>query len=155
MSSPRVSLLCAALVAVASASAAESSTLPSARPAIETGPAIGWVFPLFTDAEGYHLLTLRVSSARIVGEDRIDVTDFHAIAFSGDATERVDSVLLSPKAVFYPKKNVATGDSSVRLIHDDIEVTGVGWRYDNAAKKVSLAHDVRVTFHSQLNDLLK
>ena len=43
----------------------------------------------------------------------------------------------------------------VRMIRDDIEVTGRGWTYDHRAKKVSLAADVRIVFAAQLNDILK
>lgn len=127
----------------------------NAPPPIDSGPALGWVFPVFTDKEGYHLLTLRGSAARILSADKIDVTDFSAFVFTGDATERVETVLLSPHAVFYPKDYRAAGDNSVRLIHDDIEVTGVGWTYNHNTKKVVLEHNVRVTFQAQLGDILK
>jgi lipopolysaccharide export system protein LptC len=137
------------------ARAAEPTTAAKTKPAVETGPALGWTFPLFSDAEGYHLYTLRGDTARMISADEIDVTGFNAVIFSGDATERVDSVLLSPQATFNPKENRVTGNSSVRLIRDDVEVTGRGWTYEHNLKKVSISHDVRVTFHSQLNDILK
>lgn len=133
------------------------------KPAIETGPAIGWTFPVFSDKEGYRLLTLRGSEARYISANQIDVTGFIAYVFSGDASDRVDEVLLSPQATFYPRDNRASGSSSVRLIlsgrpdtpNDDVEVTGRGWTYDHTTKKVSIAHDVRVTFNAQLHDILK
>lgn len=133
------------------------------RPEIETGPAVGWTFPVFSDQEGYRVLTLRGSEARLVSSNQIDVTGFSAVSFSGDATERVDSILLSPQATFFPKENKAAGNSYVRLIlsgrpdtpNDDVEVTGRGWTYDRTAKKVSITHDVRVTFQAQLHDILK
>jgi hypothetical protein len=147
-----VLLSCAAVLVASAAHAAEAGPMPAG---IETGPAIGWVFPVFTDKEGYHFVTLRGTSARMLNADQIEVTGFSAVQFTGDATERVESVLISPKAIFYPKQNRAAGDSAIRLIHDDIEVNGVGWTYDRNTKNVSLAHDVRVTFHAQLNDILK
>jgi hypothetical protein len=150
---PRVALLLGVTAAMALGAVAGEPT-GTTPPAVETGPALGWVFPLFTDA-GYHLYTLRGSSARNVRADEIEVTGFSAVVFSGDATEHVDTVLLSPQATFFPKSNRATGDGPVRLIRDDVEVTGVGWTYDHAAKRVSLAHHVRVTFPAQLNDILK
>lgn len=132
-------------------------------PRIETGPALGWTLPLFTDKEGYHLLTLRGDEARLLGPDRIEVKGFTAIVFSGDASEHVDTILLSPEATFYPQENRAAGPGPVRLLfsgrnpsdQDDIEVIGRGWTYDHRSKKVSIAHDARVTFHAQLNDILK
>lgn len=148
-------LLAGASLLISAATAAEAPNANAAKSNVETGPALGWVFPVFSDKEGYRLFTLRGSSAQFKGTERIDVTGFSAVIFSGDASERVDTVLLSPSATFLPKTNLATGESSVRLIHDDIEVTGVGWNYDHTSKKVSLAHQVRVTFQAQINDILK
>ena len=135
----------------------------SSKALVETGPAIGWTFPVFSDNEGYRRYTLRGTEARLINDDRIDVTGFSAVVFSGDATGNVDEVLLSPQATFFPKENRASGSSFVRLIlsgssgkpNDEVEVVGRGWTYDNDTKKVSIAHDVRVTFHAQLHDILK
>ena len=99
-------------------------------------------------------MTLRGSEVRPVGRT-IAVTDLSITIFSGDAATTVDSILLSPAAVFLPKENQARGDKSVRLIRDDFEVTGVVWTYDHTTKKVSLQENVRVTFRTQLNDILK
>lgn len=146
------------------APAAGNASAATQRPgATMTGPARGWAFPVFSDKEGYRLLRLTGSEARILDANRIEVAAFSAVVFSGDASERVDTILLSPQATFFPKENRAAGSSDVRLIlsgsaerkQDDVEVTGRGWTYDHASKKVSIAHDVRVTFHAQLNDILK
>jgi hypothetical protein len=117
-------------------------------------PAVNWVLPIFTDKEGFRSMTLRGSEVRPTGKS-IEVTDLSITIFSGDAATQVDSMLLSPSAVFTPKENRAGGEKSVRFIRDDIEVTGVGWTYDHTAKKVSLQQNVRVTFRAQLNDILK
>jgi hypothetical protein len=117
-------------------------------------PAVNWVLPIFTDKEGFRSMTLRGSEVRPTGKS-IAVTDLSITIFSGDAASQVDSMLLSPSAVFSPKENRAGGEKSVRFIRDDIEVTGVGWTYDHTAKKVSLQQNVRVTFRAQLNDILK
>jgi hypothetical protein len=119
-----------------------------------SAPAVNWVLPIFTDKEGFRSMTLRGSEVRPVGRS-IAVTDLSITIFSGDATSSIDSMLLSPSAVFVPKEHSARGDKSVRFIRDDIEVTGVGWTYDHTAKKVSLQQNVRVTFRAQLNDILK
>jgi hypothetical protein len=132
---------------------APAATPPSNEPTFSS-PAVNWVLPLFTDKEGFRSMTLRGSEVRPIGRS-IAVTDLSITIFSGDAATTVDSMLLSPSAVFLPKENLARGDKSVRFIRDDIEVTGVGWTYDHAAKKVSLQQNVRVTFRAQLNDILK
>ena len=130
--------------------------LPGGEPAepIRLAPAVNWVLPLFTDAEGYRSMTLRGSEVRAIGRT-IAVTDLSITIFSGDAASTVDSILLSPSAVFLPEENLARGDKSVRFIRDDIEVTGVDWTYDHSVKKISLQQNVRVTFSAQLNDILK
>jgi hypothetical protein len=135
------------------ASGEPSRTEPS-EPAA-TAPAKNWVLPLFTDKDGFRSMTLRGSEVRPVGTNRIDITDLSITVFSGDDAARFDSMLLSPQASFFPKENRATGEKSVRLIRDDIEVTGDGWSYEQAAKKVSLAKNVRVVFRAQLKDILK
>ena len=117
-------------------------------------PAQNWVLPLFTDKEGFRSMTLRGSEVRPSGKS-VAVTDLSITIFSGDEAARVDSILLSPAALFFPREKIARGDKAVRWIRDDIEVTGVGWSYDHAAKKVSLQQNVRVTFSAQLNDILK
>lgn len=100
-------------------------------------------------------MTLRGSEVRPAAGGSIAVTDLSITVFSGDADAKVDSVLLSPSATFFPKEQRASGDKSVRLIQDTIEVTGEDWTYDHAAKKVSINKNVRVTFRAQLNDILK
>jgi hypothetical protein len=130
-----------------------SSLLPGGE-AAAPAPAQNWVLPIFTDKEGYRSMTLRGTEVRPRGKD-IAVTDLSITVFTGDAAARVDSILLSPSAVFHSKENRASGDQAVRFIRDDFEVTGVGWTYDHAARKVSLQSNVRVTFRTPLNDILK
>lgn len=132
--------------------AAETPTPPAATPT--PAPAVNWVLPIFTDKEGYRSMTLRGTEVRPAGKS-VAVTDFSITIFSGDAEAKVDSILLSPEAVFLPKEQRASGDKAVRFIRGDIEVTGVGWTYDHTAQKVSLQSNVRVTFSAQLNDILK
>ncbi|MES2692006.1 MAG: LPS export ABC transporter periplasmic protein LptC [Verrucomicrobiota bacterium] len=117
-------------------------------------PAVNWVLPLFSDKEGYRSMTLRGSEVRPAGKT-VAVTDLSITIFSGDAEAKVDSILLSREARFFPKEQRAAGDADVRFIRGDIEVTGNGWTYDHASKKVSLQRNVRVTFSAQLNDILK
>ena len=73
----------------------------------------------------------------------------------GGAAAKVESVLLSPAASFFPKEQIARGRSSVRLLRDDLEMNGEQWTYDHTAKKVSIAQGGRVSFAAQMPDLLK
>ncbi len=157
---PRCSALLrlAALAALAWTSGGRLLSQPATKPdpAGErvSAPAFNWVLPLFTDKEGFRSMTLRGSEVRPIGRN-IAVTDLSITTFSGDAAARVDSILLSPTAIFFPKENRAAGEKSVRFIRGDIEINGADWIYDHAAKKLSLRREVRVTFQAQLNDILK
>ena len=131
-----------------------SPVAPGPAPALGV-PAKNWILPLFTAKDGFRSMTLRGSEVRPIGPARIDVTDLSITVFSGDAASQIETMLLSPNAVFLPKEKRAHGEKSVRLIRDDIEVTGEGWNYDHPGKKVSLARNVRVVFRAQLNDILK
>jgi hypothetical protein len=52
-------------------------------------------------------------------------------------------------------EKIARGDQSVRMIRDDVDVTGVGWTYYYNEKKVLIAHNAHVVFHAGLPQLLK
>ena len=128
------------------------SPLPGGEAA---APATNWVLPLFTDKEGFRSMTLRGSEVRPVGTKQIAVTDLSITVFSGDAAARVDTILMSPAATFFPKENRASGEKTVRLIRDDIEVTGENWTYDHAAQTVIIRKNTRIVFREQLRDILK
>jgi len=145
-----ISLLFSFAVLACAAARAQAPTPTPAGPA----PGQNWVLPIFTDKEGFRSMTLRGSEVRPSGKN-IAVTNLNITIFSGDEKAQVDSILLSPAALFLPKEQRASGDSFVRFIRDDIEVTGAGWAYDHVSKKISLEHNVRVTFRSQLKDILK
>ena len=121
-----------------------------------SAPAVNWVLPLFSDKEGFRTMTLRGNEVRPVGKN-IAVTELFITIYSGDAAARVESMLLSPQALFQPKENRASGDGAVRYINDDAEITGTGWSYDHGekVKKVSLQKNVRIILKAQLNDILK
>lgn len=117
-------------------------------------PARNWTLPLFTK-EGYRQITLKGDEVRPVSSDRIDIMGMNFTVFSGQADAKVDSVLLSPEATFMLDEKVAHGAKQVRLIRDDLEVTGEGWTYSYNEKKVLISKHAHVVFHSALPDMLK
>jgi hypothetical protein len=117
-------------------------------------PARNWALPLFTK-EGFRQMTLRGDEVRPVTSDRIDIVGMNFTVFSGGAEAKVDSILLSPKATFLINEKIARGDESVRLVRDDVEVTGIGWTYYYNEKKVLLNRNAHVVFHAALPDVLK
>lgn len=135
-----------ALLATVTCAPAQDSTIAP--------PARNWTLPLFTK-EGYRQMTLRGDEVRPITSDRVDITGMNVTVFSGHADAKVDSVLLSPQATFLISEKVARGDKSVRLIRDDVEVTGEGWTYNYNEKKVLISRHAHVVFHSALPDMLK
>ncbi len=117
-------------------------------------PARNWTLPLFTK-EGYRQMTLRGDEVRPITSDRIDITGMNVTVFSGTPEAKVDSVLLSPEATFLIGEKIARGDKFVRLIRDDVEVSGIGWTYNYNEKKVLISQHAHVVFHSALPDILK
>jgi hypothetical protein len=117
-------------------------------------PAKNFILPTFTP-EGYYKMRLCGSEARMLTLHLIELDDMNLTVFSGDASNRVDSVLLSPMARVSLDNDTARGPGAIRLIRDDLDLTGEQWTYDHLKKSISIAKNVRVVFHSELSDLLK
>ena len=147
MNQPLRSLLAAAALAAGPLAAAGQDIAVAP-------PARNWVLPLFTKA-GFRQMTLRGDEVRPISNDQVDIVGMNFTVFSGTADAKIDSVLLSPKASFLITEKIARGDESVRLVRDDVEVTGVGWTYYYNEKKVLISANAHVVFHAALPDLLK
>lgn len=117
-------------------------------------PAKNWSATLFTK-QNFHSMTLRGAEARFGEGSAINVVDLNLTIFAGDATNRVETILLSSAATFHPKENTASGEKGVRLIRDDLEAAGTRWTYEHAQKKVSLHDHVRIVFYAELKSILK
>jgi hypothetical protein len=117
-------------------------------------PAKNFILPTFT-REGYYSMRLCGSEARMLTLHLIELDDMKLTVFSGDASNRVDWVLLSPLARVSIDEDVARGPGTIRLVRDDLDLTGEQWTYNHANKSISIAKNVRVVFHSELTDLLK
>ncbi len=109
----------------------------------------------------YHSLLLRGSQAQMLTPRLIQLNNMNLTVFSGDASNRIDSILLSPVARVSLDDDIARGPGTVRLIQYDkagaenLELTGEQWTYEHAQKRISLHKNVHVVFHAELNDLLK
>jgi len=118
-------------------------------------PIKNFILPTFTPAEGYRSLLLRGSKAWMLTPRLIQLDDMDLTVFSGDASSHVDSVLLSPVARVSLDDHTAGGPGPVRLVRDDLELTGNQWTYYQVQKRISIARNVRVVFRTELKDLLK
>jgi hypothetical protein len=139
---------------LAAGTALVMATLCGAQDATVAPPAKNWTLPLFTK-EGYRQMTLKGAEVRPVTSDRIDIAGLDVTVFSGGPEAKVDTVILSPEASFMINEKIARGDQSVRLVRDDVDVTGQGWTYYYNEKKVLIAHNAHVVFHSGLPDILR
>jgi lipopolysaccharide export system protein LptC len=116
-------------------------------------PVVNFRVPTFNGE--YRSWLLRGAEGVYVDDNRLDVVDLNLTVFSGDASNRVESVFLSPSAVALLGESRVRGPGAVRLITDDFEATGEDWQYDHRQKKVSINRNVRVVFHAHLNDILR
>jgi hypothetical protein len=129
-------------------------TIGAARAADLLPPLRDWTLPLFTD-ENFRSMTARGSEARSMGPHQFQVADLNLTLFAGDATNRVETVILSPSALFDSEAKTATGEKSVRFIRDEVDATGTRWTYWHDQKKVSLDGNVHVILRAEMPDLLK
>ncbi len=117
-------------------------------------PARNWVLPLFTK-EGYHQLTLRGDEVRPVNNNQVNISGMTVTVYSGDAQATVESFLSSPAATFLINEKIGQGPGAVRLVRDDVVVTGNGWTYYYDQRKVLIAHDAHVVFHAAMPNMLQ
>jgi hypothetical protein len=115
---------------------------------------LNFTLPVFTP-QGHRYLLLRGSRGEPAGPNRYEVTDMNLTLFVGDASNRVDTVILAPRASFQTASNVATGTGGLRLIRDDLELSGERWTYDHARQTVLLENNVEVTIHAALPSILQ
>lgn len=139
---------------LAAGAALLAAALCAAQDAAIAPPAKNWTLPLFTK-EGYRQMTLKGAEVRPVTSDRIDIGGLDVTVYSGGPDAKVDTVILSPEASFMVNERIARGDRSVRLVRDDVDVTGDGWTYYYNEKKVLIARNAHVVFHAGLPDILR
>jgi hypothetical protein len=117
-------------------------------------PIINFSLPLF-NAANYRSWLIRGSEAMFAPNNRIEIKDLTLTIFTGNADEKVDTLILSPAAVISRSDWVASGPSTIRVISDQFEASGSQWSCARQDKKVSIAKHVRVTFRAEFKDFLK
>ena len=118
-------------------------------------PVINFRLPNFTP-EGNRSWLVRGSEASFAAKDnQIDVKELTLSIFSGKSDGKLITMVLSPSAKVLPNESIVTGESTIRVINDDYEATGIGWRYSHKDKKISIQKKVRVTFRAELKDILQ
>jgi hypothetical protein len=118
-------------------------------------PILNWRLPLFTADGSRREALVRGSEARVLADRNVDIKDLILHVYSRDDANRVETILASPTARVMAGERVVVGDGAIRVINDQFEASGTGWRYEHEAKKVSLQRNVRVTFRAQIDALLQ
>ncbi|KXU36855.1 hypothetical protein AXK11_03445 [Cephaloticoccus primus] len=106
------------------------------------------------NSEGHRSMLIESTEA-IVGATRIELTNLNLTLFDGTAANTIETILLSPQATAYPEEETINGEGPVRIIRDDVEITGTGWRYEHAQQKVTIAKNTRIQFRAALPDLIR
>jgi len=118
-------------------------------------PIINFRLPNFTP-EGNRAWLVRGSEAfYLPKENQINVTELTLSVFSGKSDGKLTTMILSPTAQVFPATSIVTGESTIRVINDDFEATGTGWRYAYKEKKTTIQKKVRVSFRAEFKDFLK
>ncbi|HTL66111.1 MAG TPA: hypothetical protein VL200_00475 [Lacunisphaera sp.] len=144
MSRPRRFLL----LLLPAAAAATTTEVSSDRPIINFSTT-SWT------ADNHRAWLVRASEARNA-PDTIAVKELTLSIFPGKAdNEKVETLILSPTATVHLAEDAVTGPDAIRVINDEFEATGVDWRYDHRAKRISIGKHVRVAFNAEMKDILK
>lgn len=117
-------------------------------------PIVNFRLPEFTP-EGHRSWLVRGTEARYATEGVVDIKELNLTVFTGRADEKVETLILSPAAQVRLRDQLVSGPDAIRVINDRFEASGSGWTYHHGEKKVSIARNVRVILHTQLNDILK
>ena len=126
-------------------------------PASAKAPIINFSLPTFTNPDGYRSWLIRGSEAWLTEQNVIDVQGLALTVFSGDASNRIDTILLSPSARVLTEQQVISGTSSMRVINirDGFEASGEEWRYTHKDKTVTLGKKARVVLRAEFKNFLK
>lgn len=118
-------------------------------------PVVNFSLPNFTP-EGDRAWLVRGSEAYFLAkENQIDVKELTLSIFSGKSDGKLQTMILSPSAKVRPTDSTVTGTSTIRVINDDFEATGLGWSYAHKDKKITIDKKVRVSFRAEFKDFLK
>ena len=147
---PRLTRVLLALLLSATATLAPASTTRITP----DRPIINFRLPDFTP-DGHRAWLVRGTEARYATEGLVDIKELNLTIFTGDADDKVETLILSPSAQLRLSERRISGPDSIRIINDRFEATGHHWTYDHEAKKISITKNVRVILHTQINDILK
>jgi hypothetical protein len=125
--------------------------------ALKSAPVIvkNYFQRVFTnDTEGWRDTDLRAAEARVSREEVV-LTGATYTVYSGDAANRPVTVFTAPSATALPGRKILRGDGPVRVVRDDLEVSGEQWAYDHVAQAITIEKNARTVIRATLPDLIK
>jgi hypothetical protein len=115
-------------------------------------------FPTFSDDQpSRRVAMLLAGTARFANQERtqIDATEVVYTTYKSTGEEKVDAVLTSPAATVFTDQEILRGDQSVKIVNDEVDITGERWNYFHKENKVTIGRNARVVFRGSLPSLLK
>jgi len=121
---------------------------------VPDAPLKNFRYPVFNNTgDGYKMWELRGVEGHYVSETESYVTGLDLKIFTGDASMRLESRLLSPEARIYLNERRAEGDSSIFFSSENFKIQGEDWVWEGIEKKMTVGRAVRVVFNGELNIL--
>jgi hypothetical protein len=151
---PPLSRITLLLLLTAGLAPATIASTPTTTRLATDKPIVNFRLPDFTP-EGHRSWLVRGTEARYATAGLVDIKELNLTIFTGNADDKVETLILSPAAQLRLNDRQISGPESIRIINDRFEATGHHWTYDHAAKRISITKNVRVILRTQLNDILK
>ena len=110
---------------------------------------------VFFSEEGYQRIRVQGETAEVKDPTRVRLGGMTLTEYTGDADRTVESVLTAPIAIVEPETEIVSGPESVKLVRDDLELSGENWTYEKEAKRVHIRRNAKLIFNAGFSDLLK
>lgn len=119
-----------------------------------SAPVQNYAVSFFSD-DGFPFVRVQGSTADISDPSHVKLGEMVLTLFTGTADRKVDAVLMAPVAVLEAEAKQVTGPAAVRVIGDDLEVSGEDWSYEKQDRRIHIRRQARIVFNASLPDLLK
>ena len=117
-------------------------------------PLERFTLPIFGD-NGYKTWEIKGDRGRYLGPGQLQVDFLMIRIFSGNASMILESFITSPDAIIDTDKKVAHGASILNVFGPHYRLTGKGWIWKGASKRIIVHKYARVEFDQPLGSILR
>lgn len=110
---------------------------------------------VFFSEEGYQRIRVQGDTAEVQDPTRVRLGGMKLTEYTGDAERTVESVLTAPIAIVEPETEIVSGPAAVKLVRNDLELSGEDWTYEKEANRVHIRRNAKLIFFAGFTDLLK